>query len=53
MTSELLYEKVQHPEKVVNCFTRQKKGNKMTGKGMSVGLRCSVLGHTVGFEQGK
>ena len=28
-------------------------GNKMTGKGMSVGLRCSVIGHTVGFEQGK
>ena len=28
-------------------------GNKMTGKGMSVGLRCSVIGHTVSFEQGK
>ena len=27
--------------------------NKMTGKGMSVRLRCSVVGHTVGFEQGK
>ena len=25
----------------------------MTDKGMSVGLLCSVIGHTVGFEQGK
>ena len=28
-------------------------GNKMTGKGMSVGLCCSVIGHIVGFELGK
>ena len=28
-------------------------GNKMTDKGMSVGLRCSVIGHTVDFELGK
>ena len=28
-------------------------GNKMTDKGMSVGLLCSVIGHTVGFEQRK
>ena len=28
-------------------------GNKMTGKGMSVGLCCSVIGHTEGYEQGK
>ena len=27
-------------------------GNKMTDKGMSVGLLCSVIGHTVGFKQG-
>ena len=24
--------------------------NKMTDEGMSVGLRCSVIGHTVDFE---
>ena len=28
-------------------------GNKMTGKGMSVGLHCSVIGHTVGFDERK
>ena len=28
-------------------------GNKMTDKGMTVGLLCSVIGHTVGFEQRK
>ena len=28
-------------------------GNKMTDKGMRVGLLFSVNGHTVGFEQGK
>ena len=27
-------------------------GNKMTDGGMSVGLLCSVIGHTVGFKQG-
>ena len=26
-------------------------GNKMTDKGMSVGLLCSVIGHTVGFRE--
>ena len=28
-------------------------GNKMTDKGISVGLCCSVIGHTVDFEMGK
>ena len=28
-------------------------GNKMTDKEMSVGLLCSVIGHTVGVKQGK
>ena len=28
-------------------------GNKMTDEGMSVGLLCSVIGHTMGFKRGK
>ena len=28
-------------------------GNKMPHKGMSMGPLCSVIGHTVGFQQGK
>ena len=37
MISEILYEKVQHPY----------------DKGMSVGLLCSVIGHTEGSQQRK
>ena len=50
---ESCMKKCNTPRKQSIVLLDTKMGNKMTGKGMSVGLRCSVIGHTVGFEQGK
>ena len=50
MKSEILYEKSMTPVDVVIVLPYTDMGNKMTDKGMNVGLLCSVIGHTVGFE---